>query len=494
MDYRHPASSMNSTEEGKTDETSSTPSTLGEEERINSGESLKKPRLGSPEAAAVANIEQMEQQDHSPKPCDDGSGSDQPKRSLTDTEGFASSTKSSNDEKSSSNDDKSSTDGKESNEYNDGNIASGSSSDSDVTSDEARRDASRQRKRRHEKENPQQTEQDKVIDLLDSNGSGDANAEKTNTSNEIEGRQALKNRRTGESPQPTLSQPSQTTSVDSMNPVSQGLGSALRRQQLHVQEVQPIQPGASLPGFNSTTASIASSTAPMRSSTASTFETPTYLTVNPASQLTWRTLLPIPTVLRKPPPKLGARSNQPRFFRLSLLNVNEFTITGLPVTFESPPTPLTNLRTAIRQTSRERGRAVFERDKEGGGGKWRIPLGAYQAFLSFLISDPNTRVERIPQHQLQIASLERARQEKGYPSVEEVIEMGVPAGLAKALAPFQRGGVDFVYEKEGRSLIADDMGKSYMLTASIIAVVSLTFHMGHLVVCDRPWEGMSQQS
>ena len=67
-------------------------------------------------------------------------------------------------------------------------------------------------------------------------------------------------------------------------------------------------------------------------------------------------------------------------------------------------------------------------------------------------------MEGIPQHQLQIASLERARQEKGYPSAEEVIGMGVPAGLAQTLAPFQRGGVDFVHEKNGRALIADDMG------------------------------------
>ena len=104
------------------------------------------------------------------------------------------------------------------------------------------------------------------------------------------------------------------------------------------------------------------------------------------------------------------------------------------------------------------GKPVFERDKEGEGGKWRIPLGAYQAFVSYLIGDPLTQVEGIPQHQLQIASLERARQEKGYPTPEEIIEMGVPDKLARALAPYQRGGVDFVREKQGRALIADDMG------------------------------------
>lgn len=148
-------------------------------------------------------------------------------------------------------------------------------------------------------------------------------------------------------------------------------------------------------------------------------------------------------------------------FQLSLLNVNEFTITGLPVRYDVPPTPVAGLRAPIKQVSRGHGKAYFERDdKEGdgsSGGKWRIPLGAYHAFVAFLTSDPHTQVDGIPQHQLQIASLERARQEKGYPTVEKVVELGVPMGLAKALAPFQRGGVEFVVEKGGRALLADGM-------------------------------------
>lgn len=77
------------------------------------------------------------------------------------------------------------------------------------------------------------------------------------------------------------------------------------------------------------------------------------------------------------------------------------------------------------------------------------------AFASFLQSDPLTSVEGIPQHQLQVASMERARQAQGYPSAEQLEEKGVPSRLATALAPFQRGGVDFVRSKEGRALIAD---------------------------------------
>lgn len=61
----------------------------------------------------------------------------------------------------------------------------------------------------------------------------------------------------------------------------------------------------------------------------------------------------------------------------------------------------------------------------------------------------------IPQDQLKIASLGKARLEKGYPSIKRLISFGVPRGLATALAPFQRGGVDFVVEKDGRALLAD---------------------------------------
>jgi hypothetical protein len=81
--------------------------------------------------------------------------------------------------------------------------------------------------------------------------------------------------------------------------------------------------------------------------------------------------------------------------------------------------------------------------------------GAYQDFFAYLNSDPMCKVEGIPQNQLNIASLGRARLEKGYPSAKKLILQGVPKGLATALAPFQRGGVDFVIEKEGRALIAD---------------------------------------
>jgi hypothetical protein len=160
---------------------------------------------------------------------------------------------------------------------------------------------------------------------------------------------------------------------------------------------------------------------------------------------------------------------------------------GLPVSFDSPPTSIAGLRVPIRKISREHGKAVFEQVKDENGnnnnddnnnndnttyrGKWRIPLGAYQAFFTWLTSDPYTRVDGIPPHQLQIASLERARQEKGYPSEETLIQKGVPPMIAKALAPFQRGGVDFVIEKGGRSLIAD--GKQSMQMICMLEPIML---------------------
>jgi hypothetical protein len=171
---------------------------------------------------------------------------------------------------------------------------------------------------------------------------------------------------------------------------------------------------------------------------------------------TWNEMVPAKQK-PKPPPQYQHRSHERKNFQLSLLNVNEFTITGLPISFDGPATSISGMRVPIRQVSREHGKAVYERDKEGGPGKWRIPLGAYHAFFAYLRSDPNCRVDGIPSLQLKVASLERARQEKGYPSVEKLVEAGVPNGLARTLAPFQRGGVDFVLEKKGRALIADGM-------------------------------------
>jgi hypothetical protein len=186
-----------------------------------------------------------------------------------------------------------------------------------------------------------------------------------------------------------------------------------------------------------------------------------YLPFPPGHRVTWEAPL-----RAHPVPPAAMRSNEPKAFELSLLNVSEFTITGLPVTFDGRPSSVLGFRKIIKDVSRGHGRAVFERDKDpnnieetnrvvGDGGKWRVPLGAYRAFYAYLRSDPNCRVTGIPEEQLKIASMGKARLEKGFPSVKKMIALGMPEGLARTLAPFQRGGVDFVVEKEGRALIAD---------------------------------------
>jgi len=56
---------------------------------------------------------------------------------------------------------------------------------------------------------------------------------------------------------------------------------------------------------------------------------------------------------------------------------------------------------------------------------------------------------------LKVASMGKARIDKACPTVEQLIDRGVPSALAATLAPFQRSGVEFVLDKEGRALIAD---------------------------------------
>ena len=177
---------------------------------------------------------------------------------------------------------------------------------------------------------------------------------------------------------------------------------------------------------------------------------------------TWRHILP-------PQPRVSPseQSSHIRAYKLSLYSQSEFVLTALhhhtnPWTYT--PT-LQGFRKTIKDISKHYGgghKATYEpqTDDENSpaGGKWRIPLSAYRSFVVYLQSDPMVVVEKIPQIQLKIASIGKAVSEREYPSIEEIIELGVPRGLAHSLAPYQRGGVDFVLQKNGRALIADDMG------------------------------------
>ena len=113
-------------------------------------------------------------------------------------------------------------------------------------------------------------------------------------------------------------------------------------------------------------------------------------------------------------------------------------------------------------------------------GKWRIPLGAYQPLLTYLSSVTNTIVEGIPSEQLRAATLGRERFQKGYPSAEDLVKRGVAESVARALAPYQRGGVDFILEKEGRALLADEMGLGK--TVQAIAAMSAYWKQWPLLI------------
>lgn len=126
---------------------------------------------------------------------------------------------------------------------------------------------------------------------------------------------------------------------------------------------------------------------------------PHYLEVAPNYTATW--FEPLPPLPRMTPQQTHRK--QYKHFELSLLNVSEFTITGLPVTFDGRPSSVLGFRKIIKEVSRGHGKPIFERDnpKQNGsrennssndpilnddedntnggqknpdGGKWRIPL------------------------------------------------------------------------------------------------------------------------
>jgi len=99
---------------------------------------------------------------------------------------------------------------------------------------------------------------------------------------------------------------------------------------------------------------------------------------------------------------------------------------------------------------------------DAGAGRWRIPLGAYHPLMTFLTSGAggaSYSVEGIPPEQLRAATLGRERMDKKtYATVGDLVRRNVSPVVATALAPYQRGGVEFMLDKEGRALLADEMG------------------------------------
>ena len=92
---------------------------------------------------------------------------------------------------------------------------------------------------------------------------------------------------------------------------------------------------------------------------------PRMLEIPPDFTPTWEA--PLPRELYRRP--VGRRR-----YELSLVNVMEFTITGLPISWEGPPSSLDGLRRKIKELSKDHGKATYERNKDGSDGRWRIPL------------------------------------------------------------------------------------------------------------------------
>ena len=156
---------------------------------------------------------------------------------------------------------------------------------------------------------------------------------------------------------------------------------------------QPIVPGSSIPGYSAPrpqygpVGTQAAAVAQMyqhrqQRQRIDKVGDPMYIDMVANHTPTWRE--PIPPIRSQP-------SAEPKAFELSLLNLSEFTITGLPVGFFGRPSSVLGFRKVIKAVSRGHGKAVFDRDKEMTSddngtdrGKWRIPSGCVPClFLLF---------------------------------------------------------------------------------------------------------------
>jgi hypothetical protein len=210
-------------------------------------------------------------------------------------------------------------------------------------------------------------------------------------------------------------------------------------------------------------------------------ERPHYMAFPPKFVPTWQNLVPPRSTVVAPAASssLGHHGNigPPVAFALSLLNVNEFTIEATYRNGTST-TDISGLRKPLRHICQRhhlvgKSNAAY---RDPVTRKWRIPLMCYQDVLLYLTHQLKCRqVTGIPPTQLQIALLERERQEKGYPDVATIISYGVPKLIAETLAPFQRGGVDFVHEKDGRALIADELRTLLLYMWCILASLSIGY-------------------
>ena len=259
--------------------------------------------------------------------------------------------------------------------------------------------------------------------------------------------------------------------------------------------------------------------------------------IPPEHTPTWQHILPSNYFAKRKEQRMNQYGRTRRRFILSLINLWEFTLTteSIDMYGQSQEELFNGLRGPIKKIARDhigkdgRKGAIFERGAGGEGimpddpslkqataglnneedgnnvgkGKWRIPLGAYQALFSYLTREGS--VEGIQPEQLRVATLGRERADKKeYPSVKALLDYGVSSVVASALAPYQRAGVEFIIEKEGKALLADDMGLGKTIQA-IAAMSAYKEDWPLLVLCPstaryhwetefRHWMGRESQS
>jgi hypothetical protein len=259
--------------------------------------------------------------------------------------------------------------------------------------------------------------------------------------------------------------------------------------------------------------------------------------IPPEHTPTWQHILPPNYFAQRKEQRLNQYGRTRRKFVLSLINLWEFTLTteSIDVYGQSQEEVFHGLRGPIKKIAKDhigkdgRKGAIFERGAGGEGimpddpslkqataglsnedgnnnapkGKWRIPLGAYQALFTYLTREGS--VEGIQPEQLRVATLGRERADKKeYPTVKSLLDRGVSPVVAAALAPYQRGGVEFIIEKEGKALLADEMGLGKTVQA-IAAMSAFKNDWPLLVLCPstaryhwetefRHWMGRESQT
>ena len=284
---------------------------------------------------------------------------------------------------------------------------------------------------------------------------------------------------------------------------------------------------------------------PLPPPTTTTITTATALpfTIPPTHTSTWKEILPQYICQHHPHgiPKMGSTpvvnsnnnnniynwSTTPRRIILSLINMWEFTITIEPKYITQGMGGgggnygiTATMRAQIKKIAKEHvgkdGRfgAIYERGAGiesmsddpllreqmsdsttvgnvdatggGGGGKWRIPLGAYQSLYSYLFASKGQRDEiiPIPYQTRNMATIGRERMDKkSHTTVDELLLKNVAPTVARSLAPYQRTGVHFILERNGRALLADEMGlgKTVQAIAAMSAYANTDWPL--LVLC-----------